>query len=71
MNAKHTKHPSSAKATLLSDRLSLNISEAAEVLGVSKPTLHRMLKQEVVKHRRYGRRVFISVASLKAFLESK
>ncbi len=51
------------------ERISYNTIEAAQAIGVSKPTLLQMLKDGVIKHTRYRRRVFISRASLDEFLD--
>ncbi|MCA9839263.1 MAG: helix-turn-helix domain-containing protein [Trueperaceae bacterium] len=49
-------------------KLALNLKESAEAMGVSVPTMSKMLKEQVIPCTRYGRRIFVSVEALEAFL---
>ena len=49
------------------EKLAFNLSEAAQIIGVSKPTMHRLLPE--IHHRRVGRRVLIPLTSLEQWLE--
>lgn len=51
------------------ERLAFNIKEAAAILGVSKPTMHRILPE--IQHKRFGRRVLIPRTALQTWLESE
>lgn len=50
------------------EKLGFNLDETAQVIGASKPTVIRMIKDGTLKHTRYGSRVFISRDSINAFL---
>ena len=49
------------------DTLAFNLTEAARAIGVSKPTMHKLLPQ--IQHRRVGRRVLIPKSALERWLE--
>lgn len=49
------------------DALAFNLTEAARAIGVSKPTMHKLLPQ--IQHRRVGRRVLIPKSALERWLE--
>ena len=51
------------------EQLAYNLSEAAKIIGISKPTMSRMLKDGEIQHRRYGRRLLISRSALERWLE--
>ena len=52
-----------------SQRLAYNLGEAAKVLGVSRPTMSRLL--DTIPHRRFGRRVIIPRSALEEWLAEK
>jgi excisionase family DNA binding protein len=54
-----------------SDAGGFNLARAAAYLGTSRPTLSRMLKDEVIPHRRYKKRIFISREALDSFLSGE
>ena len=48
-----------------------NVSQAARYIGVSKPTLLKLIHRESeIPHKRVGKRVIISKAALDAWLEA-
>lgn len=48
------------------EQLAYNLGQAARILGVSKPTMSRLLSE--IQHRRVGRRVLIPKSSLEDWL---
>lgn len=50
------------------ERLALNISEAAEVAGISEPTMRQLVNLDSFPALRIGRRWVIPVASFNAWL---
>ncbi len=50
------------------DQLAFNVREAAAMLGISAPTMLKLLPR--ITHQRVGKRVLISRAALERFLES-
>jgi excisionase family DNA binding protein len=52
-------------------RLAHNMTTGAYALGVSRPTLSRMLEEGLIKHRRYGKRVLIPVDAIHDFLNGE
>lgn len=50
------------------EKLAHNLTTGAQVLGVSRPTLCRMLKEGLIDHRRFGTRVIIPVSAIRKYL---
>jgi excisionase family DNA binding protein len=48
-----------------------NLAGGAAYIGTSKPTLSRMLKDNLIPHARYGKRVFISRRALDNFMQGE
>jgi excisionase family DNA binding protein len=48
-----------------------NLARGAAYIGTSKPTLSRMLKDNLIPHARYGKRVFISRQALDNFMQGE
>lgn len=53
----------------MADKLTYSPSEAAEVLGISRPTLYRLLHQEGFPAFSVGGRRLISAEGLRAWVE--
>jgi excisionase family DNA binding protein len=53
------------------ETLAYNLAKAAKVIGVSKPTLSRMLKEGLINHRRVGSRVIIPKIAIEQFLQGE
>lgn len=47
------------------DSIAVSVTEAAELLGVSKPTIYGMIRRGELRPRKAGRRTLISYAELK------
>ena len=52
----------------MSDKLTLNITEAAEALGVSRPTMYQLIRREDFPSFHIGSRVVISRAGLEEWV---
>ena len=52
-------------------KLTLNISEAAAVLGVSRPTMYELLHQEGFPSFRVGKRVLVPVEALRRWVDQQ
>jgi excisionase family DNA binding protein len=50
------------------EKLAHNLTTGAEVIGVSRPTLSRMLKEGLIEHKRFGTRVIIPVSAIRKYL---
>lgn len=53
----------------MNNRLALGVAEAAKLLGVSPAKLYAAIREKRLPAVRFGRRVLIPAASLKAFLD--
>ena len=53
------------------EKLAYSLREAAELLGVSKSTLHRAIRAGVVPHVRIGRRIVIPAKALEDWLSAR
>ncbi|MDO4982163.1 MAG: helix-turn-helix domain-containing protein [Eubacteriales bacterium] len=52
-------------------KLTYNISETAEVLGISRPTMYELLHREDFPSFRVGKRVLVPVDALKRWVEEQ
>ena len=52
----------------MSEKLTFNITEAAAVLGVSRPTMYQLIRREDFPSFRIGSRVVISRAGLEEWV---
>ncbi len=48
----------------------LTMRDVLAVVPISRPTLHRFLKSNQLPYYKVGRRVFVRLADLRAFLET-
>lgn len=55
----------------MTDRLTYSPSEAAEVLGVSRPTVYTLIKQDGFPAFKVGSRTLVSVDGLKKWVEAQ
>ena len=55
----------------ISTKMALNFTEAAELLGVSRPTMYQIAHSEGFPTVRVGRRVLIPRAGLERWLEAQ
>ncbi|MGC8876837.1 helix-turn-helix domain-containing protein [Thermus sp.] len=55
----------------LDRKLALSPQEAAELLGVSLPTVRKLLFMGRIRFTRAGRRILIPIAALEAFLNGE
>jgi len=55
----------------LEGRLAFSPKEAANRLGISVFTLHKLLKEGHIRYTRAGRRILIPVSALEAFLNGE
>ena len=53
------------------ERLAVGLAEAAEMLGVGRSTLHRMVRAGEIPHVRIGRRIIFPMAALNAWLDEQ
>lgn len=53
----------------MTDRLALGVTEAAKLLGISRAKLYEVVREKRLPVVRFGRRVLIPTAGLKAFLD--
>jgi len=56
---------------MLTNKLTLSISEAAALLGVSRPTVYNLIKRDDFPAFPIGRRVLISRAGLAEWIEAQ
>jgi excisionase family DNA binding protein len=47
-----------------------DVKTAAHLLSVSQPTLRRLIKSQLLSHRRIGDRVLMTIEDLESFLNS-
>ena len=50
-------------------KLTYSVTEAAELLGISKPAAYQAVKQNQIPHIKFGSRILIPRAALKKMLE--
>lgn len=50
------------------EKLTLTVEEAAEVLGISRPTAYEAIKTGALPYIRIGRRIIIPIAALEKLL---
>jgi excisionase family DNA binding protein len=62
-----TKNPKSKS----NEQGGFNLARGASYIGTSKPTLSRMLRDGLIPHARYGKRVFISKQALDSFMRGE
>ena len=55
----------------MGERLAVGLAEAAELLGVGRSTLHRMVRAGEIPHVRIGRRIIFPMAALNAWLDEQ
>ena len=53
------------------ERIGVSILEAAKMLGISRPHFYPLIKGEKVRTVKIGRRIFVSVQSLREFIDGK
>lgn len=53
------------------DKIALNVTEAAEALGVSRPTVYQLCRRADFPAARVGGRVLIPKSKLQAWLEKQ
>ena len=53
------------------DKIALNVSEAAALLGISRPTMYQLCHQAGFPALRVGNRTLISRAGLERWIEEK
>ena len=53
------------------ERLTLSVTEAAKVLGISRNTAYELVKQEQIPYIRFGKRILIPRKRLVAMLEDE
>jgi excisionase family DNA binding protein len=58
------------KRTMTTERLTMNVSEACEKLGLSAPSLRKALKRGEIPHLRIGARILIPISALNKYLAS-
>lgn len=51
------------------EQLGVSKKEAAQMMGVSYSTLHRLIQADKIRCKRIGRRVVIAVEEIKAYLD--
>jgi excisionase family DNA binding protein len=56
--------------TMTTERLTMNVSEACEKLGLSAPSLRKALKRGEIPHLRIGARILIPISALNKYLAS-
>ncbi len=54
---------------MAADKLAYSTTEAAQALGISRPTLYQLLNRQDFPSFRVGGRVLISVAGLQAWID--
>lgn len=54
---------------MTTERLAVSPAEAAELLGVSRPTVYLLLDTGIIRSVKCGTRRLISVASLEAYID--
>ena len=59
------------KQTESIERISVSIQEAAKMLGISKPHFYPLIKEGKVRTVKIGRRILVSVQSLREFVDGK
>jgi excisionase family DNA binding protein len=69
--AQTTSARSEGKRTETIERIGVSIQEAATMLGVSKKTFYPLIKEGKVRTVSIGRRVLVSVQSLRDFVDGK
>lgn len=55
----------------MTDKLTLNITEAAELLGVSRPTVYQLIHRDDFPSFTIGKRVLISRSGLEAWVAAQ
>ena len=53
------------------ERIGVSIQDAAKMLGISKPLFYPLIKEEKVRTVKIGRRILVSVQSLRDFVDGK
>jgi len=53
------------------ERLTLSVTEAAKVLGISRNTAYELVRQEQIPYIRFGKRILIPRKRLVAMLEDE
>ena len=53
------------------EKLTMNISEAAQILGISRPTMYRLIARGDFPVLRIGRRTLIPIAPLERWIEKQ
>jgi len=51
------------------ERISVSIHEAAKMLGISRPHFYPLIKEEKIRTVKIGRRISVSVQSLRDFVD--
>ena len=69
IQAKPTESKPERKRTETFERLGVSIQEAAKMLGISKPHFLPLVNEGQIRTVRIGRRVLVSVQSLREFVD--
>jgi excisionase family DNA binding protein len=59
------------KRTENTERIGVSIQEAAKMLGISRPHFYPLIKEGKIRTIKIGRRVLVSVQSLREFVDGK
>lgn len=54
----------------MTEKLSVTIPEAGEMLGLGRSTLYRLINEGQLKPKKVGKRTLFLVSDLKAFIEN-